>query len=632
MKTLKLVSDFSVNKNLTDDSYIYIEGYANTTTKDRMGDIIQEEAWNKGGLSNFKKNPVILAYHNHSRPIGLATELSVDPHGLKITAKISKKISEISDLISEGILKAFSVGFRLKEADYDSTTDTFFITDLELLEVSVVSVPANADSVFQLKKAFETDEAFDEYKKSFIKEPESTETAIVETVETEEKENDLSSKVDAIIETLNTVVGVINQNSSTKETDEETVEVEDKEKEKNMTVEITKEGVEQLVADAEKRFADETATLKSVIEELGASLKEKNEEVQALLKSKMSFKDKENVDKSTEKDRDHAVLLGMIMGKSLDKTKFGQSVIEKSGRQHWESGADGGWEEEFSTRVYNDMRLRLVVEPLIRNKINMNAPTMHIPINPEAGTGYWIPTGDFNANTSSSTTAGVHKLDDNTLVAYKLASKEFLGYEEEEDSIVPLLPIVNDAIVRRMARSSDIAILRGTGTGSAQPTYDPISGLTTLAVAASATETYQGTAKVTIAKLAAVRKKLGSWGLNPSDLVYVVSQDAYYDLLDDSDFRTMDVVGNHATILNGQIGAINGSPVIVSGEFAAKANNVPAAVCVNVSNFLLGELRGLRIQREDKIEQQQNLIVATRRVAFKSIIANKGVASLIYNT
>ena len=49
--------DFKI-KALDDDESdtIVIEGYANTTTVDRVGDIILEEAWTKGGLDNYLKN------------------------------------------------------------------------------------------------------------------------------------------------------------------------------------------------------------------------------------------------------------------------------------------------------------------------------------------------------------------------------------------------------------------------------------------------------------------------------------------------------------------------------------------------------------------------------------------------
>ena len=44
----------------------------------------------------------------------------------------------------------------------------FIIKDLELLEISVVAVPANQDSLFSLAKGFDSDKDFDEFKKQFL--------------------------------------------------------------------------------------------------------------------------------------------------------------------------------------------------------------------------------------------------------------------------------------------------------------------------------------------------------------------------------------------------------------------------------------------------------------------------------
>jgi hypothetical protein len=81
-KKFELISGFSVEKAGESDE-LRIVGYANTTTKDRVGDVVAMEAWTKGGIDNYKLNPIILAYHNHSRPIGVAESLSIDEKGLK---------------------------------------------------------------------------------------------------------------------------------------------------------------------------------------------------------------------------------------------------------------------------------------------------------------------------------------------------------------------------------------------------------------------------------------------------------------------------------------------------------------------------------------------------------------------
>ena len=67
----------STFKNLgeTDDGGLDIKGSASTNALDRAGDIINADAWTKGGLDNFKNNPIILFNHNYNKPIGRAKDL-----------------------------------------------------------------------------------------------------------------------------------------------------------------------------------------------------------------------------------------------------------------------------------------------------------------------------------------------------------------------------------------------------------------------------------------------------------------------------------------------------------------------------------------------------------------------------
>ena len=140
----------------TDDGGINIKGSASTNALDRAGDIIESDAWTKGGLENFKNNPIILFNHDYNKPIGRATGLEVTDKGLDITAKISKAAGDITHLVKDGVLGAFSVGFRCKESDYMTETDGYKIKDAELFEVSVVSVPCNQGATFGLSKSFDS--------------------------------------------------------------------------------------------------------------------------------------------------------------------------------------------------------------------------------------------------------------------------------------------------------------------------------------------------------------------------------------------------------------------------------------------------------------------------------------------
>ena len=151
-----------------DDGSVNIKGYASTNASDRAGDCIDHEAWTKnGGLENFKGNPIILFNHDYNRPIGRATSLEVNGKGLELGARISKSAGEVKELIKDGVLGAFSVGFRVKDAEYLKETDGYQIKDAELFEVSVVSVPCNQAAMFSIAKSFDSQSEYEEWKAEF---------------------------------------------------------------------------------------------------------------------------------------------------------------------------------------------------------------------------------------------------------------------------------------------------------------------------------------------------------------------------------------------------------------------------------------------------------------------------------
>lgn len=610
-KKLQFTTLFSIEKSAdSQDDTLKIIGYANTTNKDRMGDVIPMDAWNSKALENYQKNPIILAFHDHKKPIGVADSISVDSKGLQISAIISKAAGEVYGLIKDSVLKAFSIGFIVKDAKYDSKTDIFVITELELLEVSVVSVPANQDSLFSISKAFESEAEYQKFKKQFITDENSEEEA--KQLSDSSESEDSKGKLNMDEKELQALIASAAEKAA-KEAAEKAV---------NTGIELGKSGAEKLLSEVEKRLENEKATSTKAIEDLKGALAEKAAEIEALQKSKMQFEEKNFADKITLADKEKAYFVSLVTGKPIEQTKAFANIIQKGPASAGAHVPSLTWETEISTNMQEEIRRRLVVMPLVTKNITMNQPIMKLPVNPEAGTATWVLDASYKA-AGSSGSAATHALTDITLNAYKLATKEFIGNEEEEDTILPVVSVIRDAIIRRMSRSLDIAAIRGAGTGA-----DPMKGLTTCAHSTNETTSYSiatdATTPVPISTLGTMRKKLGLWGLDPTELVYVVSPDVYYSIMQDSNFQTMDKVGSNAVLLTGQIGQYQGSPVIVSGEFATKANGVMGAFVVNAGNFLRGNYKGLRNESDYQVEYQQRLLVSSMRVALQQITTTNG--------
>lgn len=638
-KVISLNSQFTKELPSADETIdsIFISGYASVNSPDRVGDVVPSSVWDKG-MANYLKNPIVLAYHDHDDPIGRMVEHKVDTKGLWIKARISAA-AEVFNLIKDNVLTAFSVSFRVIDAEYNAATELFIIKELELIEISVVSVPCNQDTLFSLSKSFTDDEEYKLFKSQFVPDSESAKglESSTETKRTTSKEIGMDPKeLQAMLEAAAakaaeaTTKSILDAQAAQKAAAEakiaEEAAMQERINKALAAVTPSTTGAEKLLADVEARFAKQEESTKSVLAGLEATLKEKAIELEALQKSKMTFRDS-TPGKADKEEIEKAVLLSKITGKSIIDTKFGRDLVVKYGGTAMPGthNASATWELEVSTNMEAEIRRRLVMAPLFR-QIAMQTNVMTFPLNPEAGDAQW--TNISNAQWGTTTSAGntvVHALKEVTLNAYKVVTNEYLAYEEEEDSLLALLPVVRDAMIRRVARSMDKAYLLGAGSGQ-----DPVKGICTYHPTSAAAQQVTTTSKVTVANMMAQRRNLGAWGVDPADLTYIVSTDVYFDLLEDTTFQTMDKVGSNATLLTGQIGMIGASPVLVSSMFPTKAGGTTtattniAALTVATGNFIAGNQRGLRFDTQDLVETQRKVLVASLRTGLTQLTTNLG--------
>ena len=612
---------------------IFISGYASSTNVDRSNDVIPSSVW-EAGIANYKKNPVILAYHDHDDPIGRMTEYKVDPQGLWIKARISAA-AEVFNLIKDGILTAFSVGFRVLDAEYNSATELFVIKELELLEISVVSIPCNQDTVFSLSKAFDSEAEFTSFKSQFAPKSSSAKglESSTEAKRTTLKEigmdpkeleqmlaNAASSAANAVLAAQAKEKAIAEQRAA------DELAMQDRINKAVAAVTPTTTGAEKLLADIEKRFTDANAAQAASLAGLEAALKEKATELAALQASKMTFGEANRNDgKVNYAEIEKAVLLSKITKKDIQDTKFGKELITKyAGSQPSPHLPNATWDTQVSLNMEDDVRRRLVIAGSFTRSVNMDQPVMKIPLNPDASGATWVTNTQYGASASAGATT-LHQLSDITLSAYKLANNEYIAYESEEDSLIILLPLIRDAMVRRLARGVDKAMGLGAGAGS-----DPITGLAKYDAVSAVT--LQVASTFSTAQLRALRKDLGAWGLDPSEVVFIVNTEAYYDLMEDTLFQTMDKVGDRATVLTGQVGMVGGSPVIVSAELPAKASGANTggvltnvgAIAFNPANFLVGNQRGVRFDTQDLVETQRKVLVGSLRTGMTQLTTANG--------
>lgn len=133
---------------------------ASTPTRDRDDDRVMPLGLD---LANYRNNPIIAWAHDYYSPfavIGRAAEMQVSDNDFRIKpewrepANESDPMTIIQRLIDDGFVKALSVGFRPLEWE-ENEFGGYDFTKAEILEVSVVPIPANQTALRRMVKAFD---------------------------------------------------------------------------------------------------------------------------------------------------------------------------------------------------------------------------------------------------------------------------------------------------------------------------------------------------------------------------------------------------------------------------------------------------------------------------------------------
>lgn len=145
-------------KNFDDNRRIF-SGWATTPALDRVQDSIDPMG------AKFKNPLVLLHQHQHDQPIGTVKFKKPTPEGIEFEAEIPL-ISEPGPLkdrvdtawgeVKSGIVRAVSVGFRsIKHSIRDD--GGFNFEEIEIFELSTVSIPANATALITAVKSIDNE-------------------------------------------------------------------------------------------------------------------------------------------------------------------------------------------------------------------------------------------------------------------------------------------------------------------------------------------------------------------------------------------------------------------------------------------------------------------------------------------
>ncbi len=319
------------------------------------------------------------------------------------------------------------------------------------------------------------------------------------------------------------------------------------------------------------------------------------------------------------------------------------------------TGFGDDWVPElWSGEIWRRARQDNVILPLFR-AVEMASNPFELPVEGTDPTVHFVPeTKDEShltlgaGNPIPGSKIGSGKVQ---LAARKLALRVGFSAELVEDAIVPVLSIYREQAMRAIADSIDHVLLNGDtdatadninvvspATPAATDRFMAFDGMRKLPLITDTGQQVAMGAAPTLAKLRETRFKLpGRYATRPGDLAWIVDGGTYAALLGLEPFLTMDKAGPLATALTGQIGYIDGIPVLVSAEMplagadgtAAETNDKGSALCVYRPGWFVGYRRRIAVSVDHLPYYDSYQLTATIRLAFARF--DNQVASALVN-
>lgn len=239
------------------------------------------------------------------------------------------------------------------------------------------------------------------------------------------------------------------------------------------------------------------------------------------------------------------------------------------------------WRNQLWERARRENRVLALL-----NQIELKAPVEEQPTESSDPTVYYVgeATDDADLNPSASKIPS-SKLgtDKQTFSAKKLALRVGWSAEQNEDSIIAFAPTAQKKSLRAMSDAIDMVLLNGDTASSNNINLDGGSPAANLryrifdAIIKDALANGNKDAlgvSVTLRLLRQTRFLLNREASSELDnIVAFIPPEMEASMLDMDEFVTMDKIGNGATALTGQIGRVDGVPVVISSQIALAASN-----------------------------------------------------------
>lgn len=240
------------------------------------------------------------------------------------------------------------------------------------------------------------------------------------------------------------------------------------------------------------------------------------------------------------------------------------------------------------------------------------------------------------------------------LTSVKFAGRADYSYELDDDSVIAVLPMLQDQLAKGAADALEESILfsKFVITNGATPAVlSTIDTFDTGVMYANnnITNSDTGAGKFSAGAgvdVADARGLMGVAGIRSEDLLLVLTPKAYGEFLGSSDLLTFDKLGGNATLLQGAIGQVLGINVVVSDNFKAstqydngggqiKTANTAGTetihgVLINTTQFKMGVRGEFVVETDRNITSQTNQVVASFRRAMNVLDVNNPPSVIIH--
>ena len=295
--------------------------------------------------------------------------------------------------------------------------------------------------------------------------------------------------------------------------------------------------------------------------------------------------------------------------------------------------------------LWDDVNLETAVAPLF-NTIQMPSNPFQIPL--QLGDVNWYP-GTENVASKSTALATARQ----TLTAYELVAEVPWSYDLDEEAVIAMMEELRLGLLRNSREVIGDVLLNGDTTttdninadGATIATTDAgkghwllgFDGLLHLPLVDNTSQAVNHNGAVSDDMFNEIRAKLGKYGVRPSDMVYLTDVNTFIRSLSVANFRTLDKFGPQATVLTGQLGAVEGIPVIVSEQMLltaadgkvtdGTAGTVGRLLILNRSQWRVGFKRELTIETVRDAQKRQNIMVVSFRIALQERSGTRSTAT-----